>query len=156
MLEDLLTRIARLNVDNAHTAPEAVLATPEWTKEEEFEIIRTLLLSHAVNLGVNGPTVIPQAAKQLKSVGVELQVTRDGKTPLSVVAYTSFGTLIVWWERETLLYWMEIHNTVHPAAVEEPLAYNSHLEVPPGKVVVIEGRGFFDRLGDALGILFKR
>ena len=156
MLDDLLTRIAKLNIETVNAPADIVLATPEWAKEEEFETIRALLLSHAINLGVNGPTVIPQAAKRLKEVGVDLQVSRDGKTPLSVVAYTAFGNLIVWWEREVLLYWMEIHNTVHPAAREEPLEYNSHLDVPPGKVVVIEGRGFFDRLGDALSILFKR
>lgn len=152
MLDDLLTRI--VNTTDAPT--KAVLATPEWAKEERFETIRALLLEHAINLDSAYPTIVPQAAKRLKEVGVELEVTRSGKTPLSVVAYTAFGNLIVWWARDTLQYWMEVHDPIRLTEREEPLAYNSHLDVPPGKVVVIEGRGFFDRLGDALGILFKR
>lgn len=156
MLDDLISRIKRLN-ESADAAPvDVVLATPEWTKEHQFETIRGLLLSDAIHITQKGPTVIPAVARELKAVGVDLQVTRDGQQPLSIVAYTGFGNIVVWWDREALVYWMEIHSVVHPAVVEDQVQFNSNLSVPRREPVFVEQRGFFDKLGEAFANLFRK
>lgn len=155
MLDDLISRIKRQNERADAVKVDSTIASPDWALEPEFDLIRSLIFNTAISLGQKGPTVIPAVAKQLKAVDVDVVVTRDGQVPISVVAYTLFGAIVVWWDRESLTYWMAIHEVAHPAA-EEEIQFNSSLPVPRREVPVIERRGFFDKLGDSLSKLLGR
>jgi hypothetical protein len=147
MLDDLTNRIKQHNTKVRTNSADAVIATPEWVVDKDHEGLRHLLCEFAIRQTQDGPVVIPQAAKELKAVGVELVVTRLGKATISVVAHTAFGVIVVWWDRAELLAWLEIHETIHPYAVEEPAPA---LPVTAGEGIVIEERGFFERMGSAI------
>jgi len=147
-MEQLLQLIAKHNSTATTYAAHATMANPEWAADTEYADIRDGLWQHAIHHTQKGPAVIPAAAKQLKALNVDIAVTRDGTKPLTVTAYTAFGALVLWWERDSLLYWMEVHQTVHAAQSPE---FNAGLDVPPGKIVVVEDtRPFPARLLDTV------
>jgi hypothetical protein len=117
-MEKLLQELETLCHSQQVGELQLTMATPIWSAGRTEGEVQVMAVKAALSFGERGVTVIPAAAKKLKEAGHDIVVTRDGVNGvISIVLYTAYGSFILYWDKESVGKWIDVHRT---AVLTEP------------------------------------